>query len=59
MTRYGWTIHSMHLGRDIDGAFLFFVDEEANQHRLELNEDQILLLLRQLPDVIISAPSHD
>lgn len=56
MTTNTWDIHSMHLGRDWLGAFLFFVDANANQHRLNLNENQLLLLLRQMPDVIISAP---
>jgi hypothetical protein len=53
---YGWTIKSMHFGRDLVGPFLFFVDYNDNQHRLDFNENQTMLLLRQLPDVIESTP---
>lgn len=55
-TTYGWTMRNMHFGRDHIGPFLFFVDGNGNQHRLEFNENQTMLLLRQLPDVIETEP---
>ncbi len=54
--KYGWTIHSMHFGRDFNGPFLFFVDGNSNQHRIDFNEKQVLLMLSQMPDVIETAP---
>lgn len=49
---YAWDVQSLNFGCDHAGPFLFFVDANGGQHRVDFNLRQVWLLLHQIANIL-------